>query len=65
MRQPRPGSPDVQLATRVRAELYRAIKIHCVQEGLSIQTFVTEALEEYLNTRPPLEEVAEEVTDGE
>jgi len=55
----------VQLATRVRAELYRAIKIHCVQEGLSIQTFVTEALEEYLNTRPPLEEVAEEVTDGE
>jgi len=49
----------VQLAARVPARLYREIKLHCVQEGLSVQTFVTEALEEYLNTRPPLEEVAD------
>ena len=59
MRRSRPESLDVQLAARVPARLYREIKLHCVQEGLSVQTFVTEALEEYLNTRPPLEEVAD------
>ena len=41
-----PNTDDilVQLATRVPRGLHRAIKLHCVDVGISVMTFVEDAL---------------------
>jgi predicted HicB family RNase H-like nuclease len=42
----------VQLATRVPRRLHREIKLFCVGNGISVMTFVGEALTSKLRKRP-------------
>jgi hypothetical protein len=42
-------TPNLTLmATRLPHEVYKAVKIHCVEDGISMMSFVTEALIEKL-----------------
>ena len=34
----------VPLVTRVPKELYRGLRLHCVEAGMHVQTFVTQAI---------------------
>jgi len=38
----------VPLVTRVPRELYRGLRLHCVEAGMHVQTFVTQAIVEAL-----------------
>lgn len=44
----RDGDVVVQLATRVPKTLYREVKLHCVEESISISDLVAEALKDIL-----------------
>jgi hypothetical protein len=44
----REGDVVVQLATRVPKTLYREVKLHCVEESISISELVAEALKDIL-----------------
>lgn len=44
---PTPGRP-IQLGVRIPPELHKRLKLHCVQEGITIEEFTTEAIEEKL-----------------
>ena len=42
------NAPFIQLATRVPAQLRRALRIHCVESEVSIADFVAQALAQRL-----------------
>jgi len=45
----------VQLATRIPVELHKRVKLHCIEEELMMQSFVEEAIAEYLKAHPARE----------
>lgn len=45
------GEPLVNLNARVPKQLWRRVRLQCLQEGRLLRTFITEALEEYLRSR--------------
>ena len=51
-RRPPDEGANVQLATRIPAELHRRVKLFCVQEELMVRDFAREAFEEYLRAHP-------------
>jgi hypothetical protein len=42
---------DYPIATRVPKSLHRRLRVFCVQHGVTVQEFVTEAVEEKLNPK--------------